>query len=60
MLSSTFIYFVAQYNVSAIIFGVILVDGKKKFLGLESIGESCDQDFVVDFVNQKGLFIDPS
>ena len=60
MLSSTLIYFVAQYNVSAIIFGVILVDGKKKFLGLESIGESCDQDFVVDFVNQKGLFIDPS
>ena len=39
---------------------VILVDGKKKFLGLESIGESLDQDFVIDFVNQKVLFIDPS
>ena len=38
----------------------ILVDGKKKFLGLKSIGESRDQDFVIDFVNQKGLFIDPS
>lgn len=39
---------------------VILVDGKKKFLGLESIGESRDQDFVIGFVNQNGLFIDPS
>ena len=39
---------------------VIFVDGKKKFLGLESIGESRDQDFVVSFVNQKGLFIDLS
>ena len=39
---------------------VILIDGKKKFLGLESIGESREQDFVIDLVNQKGLFIDPS
>lgn len=38
---------------------VILVDGNKKFLRLESIGESCDQDFVVGFINQKGHFIDP-
>ena len=60
MLSSTFIYFVARYNMSTIIFGVILVDGKKKFLGLESIGESCDQDFVVDFINQKGLKLSSS
>lgn len=39
-------------------FWIFLVDGKeKKILRLESIGESCNQDLVVGFVNQKGLFV---
>ena len=41
-------------------FRILLVDGKEKISRLESIGESCDQDLTVGFINQKGFFVKPS
>lgn len=38
----------------------VLVDGKKEFSQLELVGECSDQDFVVGFVNQKGLIVEMS
>ena len=39
---------------------VVLVNGKKEFSRLELVGECSDQDFVIGFVNQKGLLVEMS
>ena len=41
-------------------FWIVLVDGKEKIPGLKSIGESCSQDLVVSFIDQKGFFVESS
>ena len=59
MASSAFMNFVALYNMSAIVFGSFLY-GEKKLSGLESVGESHDQDLIFGFINQKSLFVESS
>lgn len=36
---------------------VILVDGEEELSGLQLVGEHDDQNFVVGFIDQKGLLV---
>lgn len=60
MTSSAFMYFIALYNMSIMIFRSIFVDREKEFPLLESIGEGRDQNLVVGFINQQSFLIELS